>query len=98
MHRLLIMTAGTGSMLVGLAAAGWPVAALLLAIIVVVTGAMGWVISDGNRTERLATLIIAARSRSAEYEQLIDDATPRAKGARRSARRRRVNGSQRRPA
>jgi drug/metabolite transporter (DMT)-like permease len=62
MRRVLGTVGGSAGVLSTIFAAGWTGMILILAVVVVVTGALCWVIADAKRPARLAMLLRAWRT------------------------------------
>jgi len=63
LRQALGVTAGSGGIISALLAGGWTGVVLLVALVVVLVGAVCWVIADDARPERLALLITSWRGR-----------------------------------
>ncbi|MDT5039198.1 MAG: hypothetical protein QOE51_183 [Actinoplanes sp.] len=61
-HQALGVTAGSGGVISALLAGGWTGVVLLASLILVLVGALCWVIADPERPGRLALLITSCRS------------------------------------
>jgi hypothetical protein len=63
MLRKIVGTTAGGGFLSAALAAGWAGVAVVAVIVVVLTGAVCWVVADAERPGRLALLFTALRSR-----------------------------------
>lgn len=80
MRRVLGTVGGSTGVLSAVFAAGWASVVLILAVVVILTGALCWILADAKRPARLAMLLRAWRT----------SAPPRAlPGPRRTPRKRR---------
>lgn len=64
MRPVLGVTASSGGLITTLLAGGWTAAVLLTVLVLVLVGAVCWVIADPDRPGRLALLITSWRSRT----------------------------------
>jgi len=64
LRQTLGVTAGGGGVLTALLTAGWTGVVLVAAVVVVLVGAVCWVIADPERPARLALLITSWRTRT----------------------------------
>ena len=63
LRHTLGVTAGGGGVLTALLTAGWTGAVLLAGVVIVLVGAVCWVVADPDRPGRLALLITSWRGR-----------------------------------